>query len=132
MKTKIIFTLLLTLLNAIVFAKTLKVNCQSNEGDTLNLVSTIKNSNTPQSIKSLSVDQKKVLSFRDISKMPIYKDGNLSLRIQFGANLYSSAVLTLTKCNDEFEATGKSTIEKYVGGFAGTEQLDMSCTCSLK
>jgi serine protease inhibitor len=113
-------------------AKILSVNCESKNGKSLELVSEIVNVNTPQKIKSLVVNGYEVLSFRDISKMPIYQNGDLSLNIQYGKNLFSSAELSLSKCNDDFEATGKAVVNEYVGGFAGKLPSHMNCSCSFK
>lgn len=113
-------------------AKTLTVGCESKNGNTLEFISDIPNVNTPQTIKSLEVNGTPVSKFRDISKMPIYRSGNIHIQIQFGTNLYSSAELILDKCTDDFEATGSATVQEYVGGFAGTSQSHLTCTCSLK
>lgn len=113
-------------------AKKLSVSCESTTGQSINMVSEIANVNKAQKIQSLSINENEVLKFRDVSKMPIYKNGDISLQIQFGKNLFSSAEITLSHCNDDFEATGKAVIHDFIGGFAGTRLFYLDCTCSLK
>lgn len=113
-------------------AKVLSVNCQATNGKSFQMVSEIANVNTAQAIKSLAVNGQKVSIFRDISRMPIYQNGNLSMEIQFGNRLYSSAQVSLAKCNDDFEATGKAVVKEFTNGFAGTSFVEMTCSCSLK
>jgi hypothetical protein len=112
-------------------AKTLSVSCKEN-GKSLEVVSEIKNVNTPQDIKSLIVNGETQDQVKDVSSMPIYNGGNLSIQLQFGSRLYSSANFELQKCNDDFEATGVAELKEYIGGFAGTSFLNMPCTCSIK
>jgi hypothetical protein len=113
-------------------AKTLSVNCQSQDGKSLQMVSEVANATSPQVIKGLLVNGSEVSQFRDISKMPIYQDGNFSMQIQFGKSFYSSADLKLSKCQDDFENNGTAIMKLYVGGFAGALPTNMTCSCSLK
>ena len=112
-------------------AKTLKADCSAPSGESLSLVSDIANVNTPQKITSLTVGGAQESAFRDVSAMPIYQNGVLTLKIQFGSRLYSSTELTLTNCTDSFLATGQALLKKYVGGFAGTDNSNLKCSCSL-
>lgn len=115
-----------------VSAKTLTVNCHKNNVQNLELVSEIANVNTPQEITSLSVNGEEISQFRDASVMPIYKSGHITMKIQHGNKFYNTIDFSLSNCNDDFEATGKAFVKEYVGGFAGTKSIEMSCTCSLK
>lgn len=112
-------------------AKTLTVDCKGG-GETLELVTEIANVRDPQKIQSLVIRDTPIQNFRDISTMPIYKDGDVTLRIQFGKMLYSSVDISVQQCSDDFLATGQATLKLYVGGFAGTSQTAMQCGCSLK
>ncbi len=130
MKSLIVIVTLFT--SSIAFSKTLTVDCTSKNGKSLNMISEILNVNSPQTIKSLKVNGVPQSKFRDISTMPIYKDGTFSLKIQFDSKLYSTAKIEVTSCNDDFFATGKADMKEYVGGFAGSIPLGLDCTCSLK
>ncbi|MCX6124678.1 MAG: hypothetical protein NTV34_08010, partial [Proteobacteria bacterium] len=66
-----------------------------------------------------------------VSKLPVYKEGVFTLEIQYGSRFFSSTKISAEKCNDSFESKGKAVLEEYVGGFAGTKQSRLICTCEL-
>lgn len=120
------------LLSTSAFSKTLKVDCSNKNGKSLKMVSEIQNINSPQAIKSLKVNGVSQIKFRDISTMPIYKDGTITLKVQFDSKLFSTARIEVTSCTDDFFATGKADMKEYVGGFVGLMPSSLECTCSMK
>lgn len=126
--------LILALLMGLSFsahADDLKVTCTGHNHKSVNLHSSIKNVNSPQEIKSLIVNGVEQTNKRDASSRPFYKNGDITLSIQFGRGFFSSVNLSLSKCRDSFEATGSGTLKEYVGGFAGTQNERLNCNCEL-
>lgn len=128
---KKLILMLVICVSAAAQAKTLTASCNSAK-NSVELVADIANVNTEPVINSLKVDGNKIGQLNDISKMPVYKNGDINMKVQFGRGLYSSVSFDLQKCNDDFEATGTAVLEEYVGGFMGTSLANLKCTCSLK
>ncbi len=55
------------------------------------MVSEIVNINSPQTIKNLFINGASQKNFRDASTMPAYKDGTITLKVQYGNKLFSTA-----------------------------------------
>ncbi len=128
---KNIFLLAVSILSTNAFAKELSVSCNSDEGKSLSLVAEVANATTAPKLKSLEVNDETVRG-RDVSKMPVYVDGKFTINVQFGKMFYSSASIEVENCKDSFEAKGQATLKEYVGGFAGTSNTNLTCSCELK
>lgn len=112
-------------------AKDLSVMCE-NANYKVALEGALANANAPLQLKSFVVNGTSLQQVKDTSSAPVYKDGLISIRLAFGKMLYNSLELKVSKCDDDFEATGSAILKNYVGGFAGTEQSKLNCRCALK
>lgn len=127
----ILAALALLILPTLAHAKSLQVQCEG-KGYQLALAGELANANAPVQIQSFDINGSPMTPAKDGSSYPVYKDGVISMRLAFGKMLYNSVEFQVSKCNDDFEATGSALLKKYVGGFAGSEQIKMTCRCALK
>lgn len=131
MKTIILLALVLGAFN--VEAKLLSVRCESKlKTKEVEFDSEITNVNKPQSIKYFSVNKSEIKKMKDLSKMPLLKNGVISLQLQYGDKLYNTIQFSLQKCDDSFESSGSAELLESTGGFIGVLSTSLSCTCSLK
>ncbi len=121
-------------------AKILTASCESVERlmekeifKSVDLVSELVHITKPQKIESLKVNGQ-LVEFKDNSIMPIYEDRNIMLNIRFGEGerKQNSVQLNLSKCDDSFEQMGSGTLKEYVGGFVGTKNFELNCSCTFK
>lgn len=123
--------LTLVVLPSLSQAKSLVVQCEG-KGYQLALAGELANVNAPVEMQSFTVNGSPMSPVKDVSSYPVYKDGVITMRLAFGKMLYNSVEIQVSKCNDDFEATGSALLKKYVGGFAGSEHIKMNCRCALK
>jgi len=134
---KMTLTLLMILSTSTAFSKQLTVVCakqnpsiENAANSTLAAVIEIANINAKPELQRLVINGAAVNQGR-VTNSALTKN-TVELYLQFGQGLYSSASISLQDCQDSFSATGAAQFEEYVGGFAGTEQSNLVCTCGLK
>lgn len=134
---KTILVLLVSLCASSSFAKQLTVACEKSgmpdvaayDNATFGAVFEIANVNADPVIKAFAIEGA-AQNARVIGKS--ISSGPISLKLQFGKMWYSSVNLDVQNCQDSFSATGNAVVAAYVGGFAGTRQTKLTCTCELK
>ncbi|WP_413587040.1 hypothetical protein [Bdellovibrio sp. HCB274] len=133
---KMTLVLLMLLGSSTAFSKQLTVVCANkypsieNAGNSsIAATMEIENINAKPELQQLLVDG--IPSKQgQVTRWGFTKD-TFKLYLQFGQGLYSSAQISLQDCQDSFAATGKAQYEQYVGGFAGTQRQNLTCTCAL-
>lgn len=124
-----VMILALALLGSAAQAKTLNVSCEDREGRTVELKTEIVNVSQPQQIQSFTINGSEVEKYKDVSGSPIYNQGAIAIRINIG---YNSVALDMKNCEDSFLAQASGVLKRYVGGFAGTSESELKCSCDLK
>lgn len=135
---KTMLVLLLSLCASTSFAKQLTLACEENGspditeyvGATIGAVLQIANVNAEPVFDLFSVEGYPQNNVRIVQKS--ISAGPINLKIQFGKQFYNSVEINVQDCQDSFSASGKAAVEMYVGGFAGTSQTSLTCTCELK
>ena len=118
------------------FSKTLTVNCEATDGQSVHLLAELIHIDQPIKVIEFAVNTEEPAKVIDRSMFPYYNSGLISLALNFAwgesSKAFNLVQLKLNKCDDSFENTGTGVLEEYVGGFAGSVRKSLKCTCSLK